>query len=165
MTAGGDGGVIDALTSIDEKLDALISVTSQQGQSRQERTQSDTQQDAPRANLRGRRDTVELSASVPKGVDRLENSFVMPYDGCIESIIIDMPDGADNLVGASLREAEEDRILFPEGGDPFVAFNDFGDRFSFRREAEKNKEFLAVFTSQKNVDVPINFLVEVKEIV
>jgi len=165
MSAGGGEGPIDSLTSIDEKLDTLISVISQQRQTQQERTQIEKQQDAPRSQPKGRRDTVELSASVGANTDRLERSFAMPYDGSITSVIIDMPDGADNLVGASLREAEEDRILFPDGGDAYVAFNDFGTRFDFRREAEKDEEFLAVFTSQKNVDVPINFLVEVREAV
>lgn len=166
MSNSGGGGFIDSLTRIDEQISTLIDVTrelkSQVGQAQQA---PPTQDSDPRPRQFREADTFTLSSQVQPGVDEQIESFQMPYDGYINDITIDMPDGADNLVGASFRHGRQKNgeVIFPSGEETFVAFNGYGDRMDVRLPAHRNDEFRAVYASEKTVPIPITLLVHVTE--
>lgn len=161
-----EGGFLDSFTSADDSLKALVAISRDIRDGVQNINPTiDAEKMVVREGTPREEDTFDLSARVEANADNQRKSFTMPYDGYIDGITVDMPDGSDQLVGVSIRHGRQGggSVVFPKGDSNFVAFDDYGDRFDATVKADKDDEFYAVYASQKTIEVPINCLVHTKK--
>lgn len=148
---------LDHLTTIDELIRKLIDEMSTLAGPMERLNQTMSNMEGPVAQtLPRKKRTLDLTHLVPAESTDVTTVEEMPFDGYVGGVTIGWPDGADQMVGVRLENAEGGEKYYPAGDDNYSAFNDLAKEFQITFPIHKGDEIQAVFVNNKTVDVPMS---------